>query len=181
MLLEYWDAGMAPTDVTTLAVERRIQLALKPGVDFVGRVDRVGLRPSGMIEVVEYKTSRRTTTSRPRLPDLLQLAAYGVALLVEQRVDKVLARRVVVPSGVEERFVVSKEDCRWIRLALLRWVRRLSQFDVNVANVGSHCRSCEVVRDCPRVPDNFLSKAVKEEKQAVRGHPSKGLHSANGP
>jgi len=133
----------------TIAVEKHFSLELSAGVTFSGIIDRVSQAASGTYEVVDYKTSIRRSTSRPRIPDLLQLAAYGVAAMLEYRVPALLISRHLVPSGEEEKLPLRETDMRRIRLALLRWVTRVWQTTEYSARPGRHCSSCQFNPCCP--------------------------------
>ena len=127
----------------TIAVERFVRVVLDKGVTFVGRVDRVAIDPSGTAEVIDYKVAGRQRTSRPRIPDWLQIAAYGVATMQELNVTSAIARRIVLSTGEEERFAVTAEDVRRITLALGRWIRRLVAGNTFPVHTGAHCASCQ--------------------------------------
>lgn len=134
---------------TTIAVEKNVRMELGEGLTFVGRVDRVALDASGVVEVIDYKSSTRTITSRPRIPDSLQLAAYSAAILSELNLRSVIARRIILPTGEEDRFAFSVEDVGQTTLALSRWTRSLHARGAYAANVGTHCSSCQFNPVCP--------------------------------
>ena len=127
----------------TIAVERPVRMACDRWTTFVGRVDRVAVDASGTVEVIDYKTSPRRATSRPRIPDWLQIAAYAVAVLRELDVPTVIARRVMLATGEEEQFAVSIEDARQVTLALARWARSLAAAGAFPMRPGAHCSSCQ--------------------------------------
>ena len=127
----------------TIAVERVVRMALDRSVTFAGRVDRVTVDPSGTVEVIDYKASGRQRTSRPRIPDWLQIAAYSVAILQELDVPTVIARRIMLGTGEEERFAVSVEDVSGVTLALGRWARGLLAERAFPMQAGTHCASCQ--------------------------------------
>ena len=127
----------------TIAVEKMVQMKLGGGVTFVGRVDRIAFDPSGTVEVIDYKASQRRCTSRPRIPDTLQIAAYGAATLLEFNLPSVIARRTVLATGEEERFALMAEDVRQVTLSLRRWAARLTVSGAFPPRVGTHCGSCQ--------------------------------------
>ena len=127
----------------TIAVEGAVRMKLGKRLTFVGRVDRIALDRSGTVEVVDYKTSGRRCTSRPRIPDWLQNAAYGVSVLLELDLSSVIARRITLATGEEERFALTTRDVRQVTLALRRWIARLAVSGAFHARPGAHCRSCE--------------------------------------
>ena len=127
----------------TVAVERPVRMKLGKRLTFAGRVDRIALDPSGTVEVIDYKTSGRRCTSRPRIPDWLQNAAYGAAVLMELDLSSVIARRIILATGEEERFAVTAKDVRQVTLALRRWIARLAVGGAFPARVGAHCTSCQ--------------------------------------
>ena len=127
----------------TIAVERMVRMKLGEGVRFIGRVDRIALDSSGTVEVIDYKASGRRRTSRPRIPEGLQIAAYGVAVLLELDLPSVIVRRIMLETGEEERFAVTREDVRQVTLSLRRWVSQLAVGGAFTPRVGAHCVSCQ--------------------------------------
>ncbi len=89
-------------DAQTKALEKPFVLRLTPNLSFAGVIDRVAVAPSGTYEVIDYKTSARKQTSRPRIPDLLQIAAYGVATLLDYQLSAVHAYRHLLPTAEHE-------------------------------------------------------------------------------
>ena len=134
----------------TISIEGVVRMALDNGVTFVGRVDRVAVDSSGTVEVIDYKASWRRRTSRPRIPNWLQIASYGVAVLTELDVPSVIANRILLATGEEERFVVSEKDVRQVTLSLNRWVRRLVAGGEFPMRAGLHCASCQFNPICVR-------------------------------
>ena len=118
-------------------------MKLGEGVRFIGRVDRIALDSSGTVEVIDYKASGRRRTSRPRIPEGLQIAAYGVAVLLELDLPSVIVRRIMLETGEEERFAVTREDVRQVTLSLRRWVSQLAVGGAFTPRVGAHCVSCQ--------------------------------------
>ena len=127
----------------TIAVEKMVRMKLGEGVTFVGRVDRIAVDASGTVEAIDYKASQRRCTSRPRIPDGLQIAAYGAATLLELDLPSIIARRTVLATGEEERFVLMAEDVRQVTLSLRRWASRLAEGGRFQTRVGPHCASCQ--------------------------------------
>ena len=123
-----------------LATEKGVALDLGSGVVLTGTIDRLVRTRAGIIEVIDYKTRLVASSSRPRIPDLLQLAGYGTAVLVEYDAQDVFLRRHYLASGEEDRLLLRLEDTASVRLALHRWIRRLSGGDA--PRPGRHCRMC---------------------------------------
>ena len=132
----------------TVAVERAVRMKLGKRLTFTGRVDRIALDPSGTVEVIDYKTSGRRSTSRPRIPDWLQNAAYGASVLLELDLPSVIARRITLATGEEERLALTTRDVRQVILALRRWIARLAASGAFPARVGAHCMSCQFSPIC---------------------------------
>ena len=137
----------------TVAVEKRVRMKLGKRLTFAGRVDRIALDRSGTVEVIDYKTERRCT-SRPRVPDWLQSAAYGAAILLELDLSSVIARRIALATGEEEIFALTARDVRQVTLALRRWATRLAASGTFQARPGAHCTSCQFNPICTK---NLLS------------------------
>ena len=130
----------------TLSTERRVALDLGGGVVLTGTIDRLVRTRSGIIEVIDYKTRFRASSSRPRIPDLLQLAGYGVAALLEYQTQHVFLRRHYLESGEEDRLLLRRDETASVCLALRRWIRRLSGGDA--PRQGRHCRMCFYCPSC---------------------------------
>lgn len=130
----------------TLSTEKRVALDLGGGVILTGTIDRLARTQTGIIEVIDYKTRLRASSSRPRIPDLLQLAGYGVAALLEYQTEHVFLRRHYLESGEEDRLLLCRDETASVRLALRRWIRRLSGGDT--PRQGPHCRMCFYCPSC---------------------------------
>ena len=130
----------------TLSTEKRVALDLGGGVVLTGTMDRLVRTPTGVIEVIDYKTRFRASSSRPRIPDLLQLAGYGVAALLEYQTQHVFLRRHYLESGEEDRLLLRGDETTSVCLALRRWIRRLSGGDA--PRQGRHCCMCFYCPSC---------------------------------
>ena len=130
-------------DAQTQALEKAFALRLAPNLIFAGVIDRVVLTKSGTYEVIDYKTSARKQTSRPRIPDLLQVAAYGAATLMEYNLTGLLSCRHLLPSGERELIPVRREDLPRVRAALTRWIDGCIRDKEYKARSGRHCASCQ--------------------------------------
>ena len=144
----------------TIAVERPVRMRCDRWTNFVGRVDRVAVDASGTVEVIDYKMSSRRKTSRPRIPDWLQIAAYAAAVLGELDVSSVIARRIMLATGEEEQLVVSREDARQVTLSLARWARSLAAGGAFPMRAGVHCGSCQFNPACPGGTEFPLTRVV---------------------
>ena len=78
--------------------------------------------------------------------DLLQLAGYGVAALLEYQTQQVFLRRHYLESGEEDRLLLCRDETASVCLALRRWIRRLS--DGDASRQGRHCRMCFYCPSC---------------------------------
>ena len=145
----HYDVVFLNEKMRTVAVEKTVKMELKHGLMFVGRVDRIALDPTGVLEVIDYKTSLKVSTSRPRIPEWLQIAAYSAAVLREFNLQSVIARRIVLQTGSEERLAVGVQDARQVTLSLQRWLRRLTNSGSFPGNTGAHCASCQFNLVCP--------------------------------
>ena len=130
----------------TLSTEKRVALDLGDGVVLTGTIDRLVRSRTGIIEVIDYKTRFRVSSSRPRIPDLLQLAGYGVAALLEYKTQHVFLRRHYLDSGEEDKLLLCRDETAGVCLALRRWIRRLSGGDA--PRQGRHCRMCFYCPSC---------------------------------
>ena len=140
-ILEFhYRTSFACDNCETLSTEKRVALDLGGGVVLTGAIDRIVRARTGIIEVIDYKTRLAASSSRPRIPDLLQLAGYGVAALLEYETQDVFLQRHYLASGEEDRLLLRLEDTASVRLALRRWIRRLS--DGDAPRPGRHCRMC---------------------------------------
>lgn len=147
-LAYHYDVVYREERSNTLAVEQIVRLPLSAEQTLVGRVDRVARDASGTVEVIDYKMSEPRGTSRPRVPDWLQIAAYSASVLRELDLRSVIARRIMLATGDEERFLVAAEDVRQVRLSLLRWAKALTPPRLMQKRIGRHCASCQFNTRC---------------------------------
>jgi CRISPR/Cas system-associated exonuclease Cas4 (RecB family)/shikimate kinase len=127
----------------TLALEKAFTLRLAPRLTFVGTIDRVALAPSGTHEVIDYKSSARKQTSRPRIPDLLQVVAYGTVVLLEYKLSAVRGCRHLLPTAEQESVPIVRADLPRVRAALGRWIERCIRDEDHRPRPGRHCASCQ--------------------------------------
>ena len=127
----------------TLAVEKTVRMNLGKGMMLVGCVDRIALDSSGTVEVIDYKASRERHSSRPRIPDGLEIAAQSVAVLLAHDLPSVIARQIILATGEEQRFALTARDVRQVTLSLRRWVARQAASGAYPPRVGAHCSSCQ--------------------------------------
>lgn len=159
-LIYHHEVAYSSGQSRTIAIERPVRMRCDRWTNFVGRVDRVAVDASGTVEVIDYKMSSRRKTSRPRIPDWLQIAAYAAAVLRELDVPSVVARRVMLTTGEEEQFAVSREDARQVTLSLARWARSLAAGTGFPMRPGAHCGSCQFNPVCAAGTEFPLARAV---------------------
>lgn len=138
--------------LTTLAVERRFALALDGGLTYLGKIDRLARSPAAVLEAIDYDTRGNGSPAddgegRPWWPDLLPLAAQGVAAMQELEEDRVFLQRASLASA-GERVLLRSTDARRIRLALSRWVRRVAGARQHPPRRGEQCATCLFVVPC---------------------------------
>ncbi len=153
-------------DTQTQAIEKAFVLRLAPNLSLVGVIDRVTLAPSGTYEIIDYKASARKHTSRPRIPDLLQLATYGSAIVLEYKLPAVRASRHMVPTAEQESIIVNRTDLPRVRGALRRWIERCSRDHEYAARPGRHCASCQfnpICRSAACPPDSSVLPMIAGE------------------
>ncbi len=147
----HYDVVFQNEKLRTIAVEKRIQMKLVDCANYFGRVDRISVDLSGSIEVIDYKTFDWRPMSNVRLPDRLQVAGYGAAVMQELGLPSVIVREISLLSGKEERFLMTIGDVQNVELALFRWARSVYTSEAFPANLGAHCVSCQFFSVCPEV------------------------------
>ena len=148
-LVFHYDVVFQSEKPRTIAVEKLVRMRLAEGVNFVGRIDRISVDLTGIVEIIDYKTFGRKPMHRVRLPDRLQIGGYGAAILRELDLQAVIAREISLLTGKEERFLMTGDDARQVELALLRWARQVYRTESFRANIGTHCVSCQFYPVCP--------------------------------
>ena len=136
-------------ELKTLALEKAFSVRLAPNLIFNGLIDRIAIAPSGTFQVIDYKTSARKQTSRPRIPDLLQVTAYGAATLLEYNLSSLLSYRHLLPTDEQEPLSVRGEDLPRVWAALARWIDRVIRNRQYKPRPGKHCASCQFNPICP--------------------------------
>jgi RecB family exonuclease len=153
----------------TVAVEAPVTLALSSDASFVGRLDRLAVNPAGEIEVTEFKLHETRHGSRPRLPELMQPAAYAAAVMRIRQVPRAFARLHFLEEDRSERVLLTEKGGRNVQMALLRWLNalRLRGF---AARPGYHCRHCAYRRICPASQckgDALPAEAANSRRKAL--------------
>jgi hypothetical protein len=135
-------------DARTLAVEPQVTLPLSPTLSVVGRLDRLSMNPAGELEVTEFKLRQTRRGSRPRVPGLLQPAAYAAAVMGERQARRAFARLHFLDQDRAPRVLLTGRGAQNVRLAMLRWVTSLRAQGL-AARPGYHCRHCGYRLVCP--------------------------------
>lgn len=131
----------------TLAVEAEVVLELAASLSLVGRLDRLARVPAGELEVTEFKLHRSRHGSRPRLPELLQPAAYAAAAMSLRAKPLAFVRLHSIEQRQADRIVLTNTER--VKLALLRWIDILKRRGWT-ARPGHHCRHCGYRLVCPK-------------------------------
>jgi CRISPR/Cas system-associated exonuclease Cas4 (RecB family) len=148
ILSQFYAAHYSRDDAKTLAVEKQISLPLHPHLSFAGRLDRLSLSPAGILEVTEFKLRETQRGARPRIPELLQPAAYAAAEMMARGDRSAFVRLHFLEQNRIERIALNERGARNVRLALLRWLAALQRRGLD-AQPGSHCRRCGYRLVCP--------------------------------
>ncbi|MEY6432053.1 PD-(D/E)XK nuclease family protein [Thioalkalicoccus limnaeus] len=132
----------------TLAVEAEVTLPLAASLSLAGRLDRLARLPAGAIEVTEFKLRRTRHGSRPRIPELLQPAAYAAAVMSVQTTRVAFVRLHFLEQRQADRILLTETGAARVKLAVLRWVAALRRKG-SAAHPGHHCRHCGYRLVCP--------------------------------
>jgi hypothetical protein len=135
-------------EARTLAVESEVILPLNPALAFVGRLDRLAINPAGELEVTEFKLRQTRRGSRPRIPGLLQPAAYAAAVMRERQSRRAFVRLHLLDQDRSTRVLLTERGAQNVRLAMSRWVTSLRAQGL-AARPGYHCRHCGYRLICP--------------------------------
>ena len=133
----------------TLDTELPVAVGLGDGVELTGVVDRLVRGPTGVLEVIEYKSGVGSSNGAPWFPSMLQVAGYGAAVMVEHDQGEVFVERHVVATGDQERRLLDLSAVATIRLALRRWIARVGADTTLSATPGRHCTQCPYAPVCP--------------------------------
>lgn len=132
----------------TVALEKRFKLQLDTELFFVGVIDRVAITPAGLYEVIDYKTVTHSEFARPCSPDLLQMATYGAATMLEYRVPVLKTCQQLLLTNQRNEFLLRRADLRRVRLALRRWITRCWEDQEKRGNPGRWCATCQFNSIC---------------------------------
>jgi CRISPR/Cas system-associated exonuclease Cas4 (RecB family) len=147
-LTRFYSTHYLPEAKKPLAVEMRVSLPLTGGSSLVGQLDLLTLSLSGELEVVEFKFHQTRSGARPRVPELLQPAAYAAALMAGGRGTRVFVRLQFLEEDQSIGMLLSEQDITRIQYALIRWMQVLRRKGLK-ANPGQHCRRCAFRGICP--------------------------------
>ncbi|HWM71744.1 MAG TPA: PD-(D/E)XK nuclease family protein, partial [Steroidobacteraceae bacterium] len=133
---------------STVATESEVAMHLTTSTTLVGRLDRLSITPAGEMEVTEFKLHETRRGSRPRIPDLLQPAAYAAAEMEKNKRSRIFAELYFIDENISERILLTENGARAVKLALSRWIESLKAKGLE-ANPGVHCRRCSYRGTCP--------------------------------
>jgi RecB family exonuclease len=113
-----------------------------------GRIDRLDRRPDGSLEVIDYKSGRRTT-SEEEVRASLALQVYQLLVARENPGVPVYAGIHCVRSGDHAAVKRSDEELNVIEAELGKLVPRILADEQMAATPGWPCRDCAYPRICP--------------------------------
>jgi hypothetical protein len=135
-------------DETTLGIELPVTLSLTPALALAGRLDRLTANTLGELEITEFKLRKTRHGSRPRVPELLQPAAYATAVMAMRHRDRAFVRLHFLEQDLILRDLLDETDALAVRRALNRWLGILTRRGLD-ARPGYHCRHCTWRTLCP--------------------------------
>lgn len=148
ILAMFYSAHYAIEAERSLAVEQTVSLPLTATSSFVGQLDLLSSSLSGELEITEFKLHQTRRGSRPRLPDMLQPAAYAVAAMADRRATRAFVRLQYLEEDQSMKLLLTEDDIPRIRRALIRWMQSLVHKGL-AANPGHHCQRCAFRTTCP--------------------------------
>lgn len=159
MVARHHATTFAADRLATLAIEPRVNLELGPHA-YTGFIDRLARDASGMLHVIDYKTSR----SMPRSMDEagLQVRGYGVAVLDEHGGLEVGLRYEYLRPGraLEETFPRSRSaDVTRVLSARIEAALERERAGEFPARPGPLCRWCGFRETCEESPFRVLATA----------------------
>lgn len=147
MLAEHHARGTEPGR-ETLWTERTVQRQYPEFVLF-GKVDRLDRRPDGSLEVVDYKSGRRTVTDE-EVRDELALAIYQLLVARENPGVPVHTGILCLRTGDCASVVRTDEELDHFEAHICELVRRIIADETMEPIPGEQCRTCVYPRVCPR-------------------------------
>ena len=92
LLTFHYETVYRHDQLRTLQVDHAFSLDLGSGRKIVGQIDRLAQSNAEIPVVIDYKTGSDRASYLSDVPDLLQLEVYGMAVLLEHRVEGVESR-----------------------------------------------------------------------------------------
>jgi len=151
-----------------LGLERMISFPLDPRgrYSISGKIDKIVKRPDGVVEVVDYKTSRSLIT-QPALDDNIQMGLYqaGVNTLWPQ-FDRIELKQIFLMKDVEMKTVMPDEKIEEIRhrtFQAILAIERAIKEDNFPPRESRLCDYCLYFHLCPAKRHGLALKGETEE------------------
>ncbi len=167
-LRDYYEKYQPFDEGEIIGLERMISFPLDPRERYFisGKIDKIVKRPDGVLEIVDYKTSRSLIT-QPALDDDMQMGLYqaGVNTLWPQ-FDRIELKQVFLVKDVEMKTVMPKEKIEEIRHrtfeAILEIERAVKEDNFQPRESGL-CDYCLYFNLCPAKRHGLALKGESEE------------------
>jgi len=131
----------------TVWTERTVQHRYEEFVLF-GKIDRLDRREDGALEVVDYKSGRRTVTE-DEVRSSLALTIYQLLIARTNPGVEVYAGILCLRSSEHASILRTEAELAEAEQEIIRIVRTILADPVKAALPGPQCRSCQYPRICP--------------------------------
>jgi RecB family exonuclease len=134
--------------VIPLARERWVSKRLESGIAIFGKVDRIDRGTGDGIEIVDYKTGRRTLEAED-LPGESSAHVYLVAAEAISGLEVERIRYLYLDAGEEITWAPERDDVEAIQSRLGELTREIATTETFPAVPGAQCRWCDFALRCP--------------------------------
>jgi RecB family exonuclease len=146
-ILRRYHESAAEAGRETLWTEKTVQHRYEEFVLF-GKIDRLDRRPDGALEVVDYKSGRRSVTEE-EVRRSLALRIYQLLVSRQHPGVPVYTGIHCLPTGDSAFVLRSPEELDEVESEVVETVRRILRDEEMAAIPGEQCRECVYPRVCP--------------------------------
>lgn len=160
-----------------LAVEEPIQVELAPGIQFIGYIDKIVRDESGLLYVLDHKSSRSLPNEEQRFSDLqLLMYVWGRNLTSSDKASGVIWEHIrTKPPGIPKQLKNGELSVREVETDEFTYRQALKEYKLDPANYQEILTALRKQSSpffqrvkLPKPPQSMIDQVVKDFQQTAK-------------